>query len=134
MDMTNSPRCQDFPVLATDDAIGIFDQRDALWALEWAATAPGIGGWNALLDDITCTRLISIIPPASRLPSFVAYRKHDATVVAWLPPSSTGTAMEMKRFGDLRTALLSLCALDSESLRGVDESVEILCSGRPLST
>ena len=128
--MSESHRCHDFPALAADGGVGRFDHQNVLWALEWAAVAPGIGGWNVLLDDIAPTRLMSIIPPASREASFIIYRKNGGVVASWVPPDSVGRSVEMKRFDDLRTALLSLCSLDRETLRQVDESVELLCSGR----
>lgn len=48
----------------------IFHNADVLYALEWAATAPGIGGWNVLLDDDKQTRKLSVVPPGSEHPTF----------------------------------------------------------------
>ena len=39
----------------------VFHRADILYALEWAAAAPGIGGWNVLLDDEQQTRQVSVV-------------------------------------------------------------------------
>ncbi|HET8995801.1 MAG TPA: hypothetical protein VFN42_03965, partial [Acetobacteraceae bacterium] len=57
------PQRDDFPVLATYGTLVEFHCADVLFALEWSAVAPGVGGWDVLIDDERHTRLISVVPP-----------------------------------------------------------------------
>ena len=120
------PQRGDFPVLATYGTLVEFHGADVLFALEWSAVAPGVGGWDVLIDDERHTRLISVVPPGSNEPAFVALRKDSAVVVIWLSANSKGEAMELGRFSSLRTAMLALCPLDPDVLQHVNESMEAL--------
>jgi hypothetical protein len=115
--MFDTPRCEDFPFLAGGEGIVDFAPRDTLFALEWAAVAPGLGGWNVL--------------PGSSTPTFIIFQRQGAAVMAWLGPGSHREIIELERFGDLRAAVLTLCPLHMDLLREVNESVELLCARTP---
>jgi hypothetical protein len=129
--MFDTPRCEDFPFLAGGEGIVDFAPRDTLFALEWAAVAPGLGGWNVLLDDVKHCRLVSVVPPGSSTPTFIIFQRQGAAVMAWLGPGSHREIIELERFGDLRAAVLTLCPLHMDLLREVNESVELLCARTP---
>lgn len=120
------PRREDFPAVAAYGILGEFHGADVLFALEWSAAAPGVGGWDVLIDDEAHPRLISVVPPGSNEPSFVALRTASTVIVIWLSANSAGDAMEVGRFTSLRTAMLALCPLDPDALQFVNESMETL--------
>jgi hypothetical protein len=124
--MFNKPQRHQFPVLAAEAGSATFARADVLFALEWSAVAPGIGGWDVLLDDERHTRLVSVVPPGADLPSFFICWKGSDVAVTWLAPSGEGKATEMARYTNLRAAVLALCPLDGDQMQAVNESMEIL--------
>lgn len=124
--MFNKPQRDACPVLTADAGKARFPRADVLFALEWSAIAPGIGGWDVLIDDEKRTKLVSVVPPGSDVPSFFIYGKGRDVVVTWLAPNGRGEVMEVGRFTSLRTAVLALCPLTTEQMEMVNESLEIL--------
>jgi hypothetical protein len=109
------------------DASGVFHQADVLYALEWAAVAPGLGGWNVVLDDEKRTRLVSVVPPGAEQPAFFVTRDSREVTVTWLRQKVVdGALVEVGRFASLREALLTLCPLSDELKELVNESMEML--------
>jgi hypothetical protein len=105
----------------------VFHRADVLYALEWAAAAPGIGGWNVLLDNEQSTRKVSVIPPGAEQPAFFITRVGAETSLAWLRGSGDrATQVEVARFASLREAVRSLCALSDEQIESVNEAMEAL--------
>ncbi len=124
--MFRKPKREDTLVLGPDEGKTKFHRSDVLFSLEWSAVAPGMGGWDVLIDDERRTRLVSVVPPGADAPTFFLYWKGREVVLSWLAPSGKGEAMEVGRFASLRTALLALCPLTDEQLASVNESMEIL--------
>ena len=124
--MFRKPKREETLVLGPDEGKTKFHRSDMLFALEWSAVAPGMGGWDVLLDDERRTRLVSVVPPGSDTPTFFIYWKGREVVMMWLAPSGKGEMMEVGRFACLRTAVLALCPLNEEQLNTVNESMEIL--------
>jgi hypothetical protein len=108
-------------------AASVFHRAEVLYALEWASVAPGLGGWNLLLDDETATRLISVVPPGSERPTFFITREGLDVTLAWVRQRPDGaTPVEVGRFRSLREAVLRLCPLDAELRDSVNESMRVL--------
>jgi hypothetical protein len=124
--MFRKPQRDECLVLAADEGKAKFPRADVLFALEWSAVAPGIGGWDVLIDDEKRTRLVSVVPPGSDVPSFFIYWKGRDVVVTWLAPNGKGDVMEIGRFSSLRAAVLALCPLNAEQMQAVTESLEVL--------
>jgi len=110
---------------APSDAV--FHRADVLYALEWAASAPGIGGWNIVLDDEDQTRQVSVIPPGAERPTFFIARLGTEVVLTWLRTTGEREGpVEVARFASLREAVRALCALSDEQLESVNEAMEAL--------
>lgn len=124
--MFRKPKREDTLVLGPDEGKTKFHRSDVLFALEWSAVAPGMGGWDVLVDDEARTRLVSIVPPGADVPAFFAYWKGREVVLTWLAPSGQSHMMEVGRFTSLRMAVLALCPLSDEQMNIVNESMEIL--------
>jgi len=109
------------------EAETLFHKADVLYALEWAAVAPGLGGWNIVLDDERQTRLVSVVPPGAEHPAFFITRKGDETTITWLRQKVIdGSLVEVGRFSGLREAVLTLCPLCDDLREIVNESMEAL--------
>ncbi len=125
------------PVLSSTAAATVFHPADVLFALEWSAVAPGLGGWNLLLDDERATRIISVVAPGAEQPTFAVSREGDQVVITWLrqgdarppgarPMAAGGGAVRVGQFNSLRDAVLTLCPLGDELIDIVNEAMEIL--------
>jgi hypothetical protein len=105
----------------------VFHPSDVLYALEWAAVAPGLGGWNLVLDDDRHTRLVSIVPPGAEHPVFFVNRFGNEITMTWLRQKPTeGTLVEVGTYKSLREAVLTLCPLSDDQRELVNESMEVL--------
>lgn len=105
----------------------VFHQADILYALEWAAVAPGLGGWNVVLDDDRQTRLVSVVPPGAEQPAFFVSRDGSQVTITWLRQKITDSALvEVGRYRSLREAVLTLCPLSDDQRELVNESMEVL--------
>jgi len=124
--MFKKPKRDETLILGADEGKTKFHRADVLYALEWSAVAPGMGGWDVLLDDEERTRLVSVVPPGSDTPTFFIYNKGREVVLTWQAPSGKSDVMEIGRFASLRTALLALCPLNEEQTQAVNESMEFL--------
>ena len=124
--MTNIPDRKYLNVMPGDDVCSSFARADILFALEWSATAPGIGGWDVLIDDELNTRLLSVVPPGSTVPSFFIFRDGGDVVVTWRAADASGVATEVGRWTNLRTAVLALCPLNDDLTEAVNNSMELL--------
>lgn len=115
-----------FPVRHATGSAGVFARADVLFALEWSASAPGIGGWDVMVDDERETRLLSVVPPGATAPSFFIVRDGGEVIVHWQPTGRAGEAMEVGRWSNLRAAVLGLCPLNEDRTEAINESMEIL--------
>jgi hypothetical protein len=105
----------------------VFHRADILYALEWAAAAPGIGGWNVLLDDEQQTRQVSVVPPGSEQATFFITRVGSEVALTWLRGAGERAApVEVARFASLREAVRSLCALSDDQVESVNDAMEAL--------
>ena len=112
---------------ATESATAVFHPADVIFALEWAAVAPGLGGWNLVLDDEKRTRLVSVIPPGAEQPTFFITCDGTAVTITWLRQKVVeGSLVEVGRFGNLREAVQMLCPLNDDLKEIVNESMELL--------
>jgi len=119
-------RAADGAVFSTETTT-VFHRADVLYALEWAAVAPGLGGWNIVLDDERQTRLVSVVPPGAEQPAFFVAREGNEITVTWLrQKSADATLVEVGRFNSLREAVLTLCPLSDDMRELVNESMELL--------
>ena len=110
-----------------ESATAAFHPADVIYALEWAAVAPGLGGWNLVLDDENQTRLVSVIPPGAEQPMFFVTSDGTAVTITWLRQKVVeGALVEVGRFGNLREALQILCPLNDDLKEIVHESMELL--------
>jgi hypothetical protein len=108
-------------------AASVFHQAEILFALEWASVAPGLGGWNLLLDDERATRLISVVPPGAEQPAFFLTRDGRDVRLAWRRgQGGGGAAVEVGSFKSLRDAVLALCPLGEDVRRSVNQSMQVL--------
>jgi hypothetical protein len=108
-------------------ADAVFHRADILYALEWAAAAPGIGGWNVQLDDDQQTRKVSVVPPGSEVPTFFIARAGSEVQLTWLRGTGDrATIVEVARFASLREAVRSLCALSDGQIESVNDAMEAL--------
>ena len=113
--------------LPSAETAAVFHHADVLFALEWAAVAPGLGGWNVVLDDERRTRLISVVPPGAEQPAFFVTRDGTEVAVTWLRQKVVdGSLVEVGRFCSLREAVLTLCPLSDDMKELVNESMEVL--------
>ncbi len=113
--------------LFSTEATSVFHSSDVLYALEWAAVAPGLGGWNLVLDDDRRTRLVSVVPPGAENPAFFISRDGGEVTVNWLRQKSIdGALVEVGRFSSLREAVLTLCPLSDDLKELVNEAMEVL--------
>ena len=124
--MFTRAKCDESLVLGPDEGKDRFHRSDVLFALEWSAVAPGMGGWDVLLDDDRDTCLLSVVPPGADAAAFYLYKKGREVVLRWLAPRGAAEPMEVGRFTTVRAALLALCPLNDEQMRAVHESMEIL--------
>ena len=124
--MFRKPKSEATLMLGPDEGKATFHRGDVLFALEWSAVAPGMGGWDVLIDDERATRLVSVVPPGADTPAFFIYLKQRDVVVRWLAPSGKGEPLEVGRFTSLRAALRALCPLNEDQLQAVNEAMEIL--------
>jgi hypothetical protein len=124
--MFRKPTCEDALALGPDEGKASFHRGDVLFALEWSAVAPGMGGWDVLIDDELRTRLVCVVPPGSDAPAFFIFLKGRDVVMRWLSANGIGEAIEVGRFTNLRAALLALCPLNEDQTEWVNESMEIL--------
>jgi hypothetical protein len=109
---------------ATDAA---FHGADVLFALEWAAIAPGLGGWGVTLDDEAHTRLVSVTPPGAEQPAFFITRSGADVALAWLRPKAVhGVLVEIGRFASLRAAVQVLCPLNEAQYQAINQAMELL--------
>ncbi len=105
----------------------VFHPADVLYALEWAAVAPGLGGWNLILDNDLTTRLVSVVPPGAENPTFFITRDGEQVTITWLRQQEVGARpVDVGHFKSLREAVRSLCALSDDQLEIVNESMEVL--------
>ena len=113
--------------LFSTEKTSVFHQADVLFALEWAAVAPGLGGWNLVLDDEQNTRLVSVIPPGAENPAFFITRDGSEVTISWLRQKTIdGVLVEVGRFASLRDAVLTLCPLSDDQKELVNDSMEVL--------
>jgi hypothetical protein len=124
---TVSKRSAAVMLIPVPPAEAVFDQADVLYALEWAAVAPGLGGWTVLLDDDSETRVVSVIPPGMERPGFAVTRKGREVSLTWLRAANSGQPdIEVARPTSLREAMLLLCPLSYERIEGINEAMEAL--------
>jgi len=124
--MFTRPKGDEALLLGPDEAKTRFHRSDVLFALEWSALAPGMGGWDVLLDDERETYLLSIVPPGGDAASFFLYRKGREVVLRWIAPAGSTAPLEVGRFPSLRAALLALCPLNDDQMQALHESLEVL--------
>ena len=106
-------------------AQAVFDRADVLYALEWAAVAPGIGGWTVLLDDEDQTREVSVVPPGMEQPAFCMTRVGRDVSLTWLRLGGRPD-FEVARPASLREAVHLLCPLSEECTQAVNQAMEAL--------
>lgn len=105
----------------------VFHAADVLFALEWAAVAPGLGGWNLVLDDERQTRLVSVVPPGAEHPAFFINRHGSEITITWLRQKTIdGALVEVGTFKSLREAVLTLCPLSDDLRELVNEAMEVM--------
>jgi len=105
----------------------VFHHAEVLYALEWAAIAPGLGGWNVVLDDDRQTRLVSVVPPGAEQPAFFINRDGAEVTITWLRQKVVdGALVEVGRFPTLRDAVMALCPLSDDQREIVNEAMELL--------
>lgn len=102
-----------------------FDRADVLYALEWAAVAPGLGGWTVLVDDEHRTHEVSVIPPGMERPAFRITRVGREVALTWLRLGGQ-PEFEVARLASLREAVHLLCPLSDECTEAVNEAMEAL--------
>lgn len=124
--MFKRPRLEEHLPLVADEATETFSFSDVLFALEWSAVAPGMGGWDVLIDDERYTSLISVVPPGADVPCFFLYMKAQDVVLTWMPATRDTELMEVGRFGTLTAAMLALCPLSDEQMLAIERALEIL--------
>jgi hypothetical protein len=108
-------------------AEAVFDRADVLYALEWAAVAPGLGGWTVLLDDELQTREVLVVPPGMERPAFCMTRAGRDVSLTWLRSAdSQRPDFEVARPASLREAVLILCPLSDEAVMAVNDAMEAL--------
>lgn len=105
-----------FITLAGDEGIVAFDDDDVATAFEWAASTPGLGGWQVLLETVDRPRMLSILPPGAEVPAFFVFRKAGTVAVVWFR-SRADEVVEVGRFAGLRPALLTLCPIQMDEDR-----------------
>lgn len=123
--MFKRPKMEEHLLLGSDEATATFSFAEVLFALEWSAVAPGMGGWDVLIDDERHTSLVSIVPPGAEVPCFFVYTKHHEVVLTWMPANRDTDLMEVGRFGSLTSALLALCPLSDDQMLAIEKSMEI---------
>jgi len=125
--MSKRSRRPNGPAQSTSASRAIFHPADVLFALEWAAVAPGLGGWNLVLDQDGETRLISVVPPGAEHPTFFITRDGSRVTVTWLRQQAVGARpVDVGQFATLREAVLTLCPLSGELAAFVDQSMDLL--------
>jgi hypothetical protein len=113
--------------LFSTEATSVFHKAEVLFALEWAAVAPGLGGWNVVLDDDRTTRMISVVPPGAENPAFFITRDREEVTITWLRQKAIdGALVEIGRFKTLRDSVLTLCPLCDDLKELVHEAMEAL--------
>ncbi len=113
--------------LPSTEATSVFHKAEVLYALEWSAVAPGLGGWNVVLDDDRTTRLISVVPPGAENPIFFINRDGEEVTITWRRQKAIdGALVEIGRFKTLRDSVLTLCPLCDDLKEVVNEAMEAL--------
>lgn len=104
-----------------------FHRADILFVLEWASVAPGLGGWNVLLDNEQETRKVSVVPPGTGHPAFFITRSgSEVALHRYRPGADPGQVIEFARYSSLREAVLTVCALSGEEIETINEAMELL--------
>lgn len=104
-----------------------FHRADILFVLEWASVAPGLGGWNVLLDNETETRKVSVVPPGAEHPAFFVTRSgSEIALHRSRPGAKQGQVVEFARYRSLREAVLTVCSLSGEEIETINEAMELL--------
>jgi hypothetical protein len=106
-----------------------FHRADILYALEWAAVAPGVGRWNVVLDDPEDTRVVSIVPPGAEQPAYDIVRSE--LYVLLTPRLTPEDGVPVRCFASLREAVLAICPLDDATAVAVNEAMDVLYPRSP---
>lgn len=101
----------------------VFHQSDMAFARAWSQAAPGIGGWNVLVDRSAAPEQVSVVPPGGVEPVFFASRSAGKVALERKRADDNET-VEIGMFEGLREALLALCPLTDEALEEIQTALE----------
>jgi len=100
----------------------VFHPSDIAFVRGWSAAAPGLGGWQVLLDRDDAPEMVSVLPPGAEAPVFVLTRGSRDVVLQ--RRRANGAVEEIGSFDGLREAVLALCPLGDEALEAINEGLE----------
>ena len=99
-------------LMNSNDQGAQFHPADILFVLEWASVAPGLGGWNVLLDNEAETRKVSVVPPGAESPAFFITRVgSEVALHRYNPGTKQAHLVEFARYSSLREAIQAVCSL-----------------------
>lgn len=100
----------------------VFHPSDIAFAVSWANSAPGWGGWKVLVDKEAAPEAVAVAPPGLDEPVFFIERV-PGEVLMWREPPG-GDRAEVGRFSNLRAALLALCPVDDAAMEEIHLMLE----------
>lgn len=102
-------------------ACAVFPVADLRFALAWSRAAPGLGGWQVTITQISSGEMVDVIPPGAEFPVFyILPRTGHVELVRERSIEVGGGQVVVARCPTLRDALLLLCPLSQECLAGIE--------------
>ena len=110
-----------FPDSVSSHTCAAFPIADLRFALAWSRVAPGFGGWQAAVTQISSGEMIDVVPPGAEFPVFCIFpRMGHVELVRERSIEVGGGQVVVARCPTLRDALLMLCPLSQECLADVE--------------
>ena len=109
---------------ASSSECAMFPIADLRFALAWSDAAPGFGGWQVEVVQISSGEMVDVIPPGAQFPVFSVVPRMGHVEVVWEHAAEAGGGqVTVARPSTLRDALLLLCPLSAECLADIDRKL-----------
>lgn len=91
----------------------VFPIQDLHFAVAWSRVAPGIGGWQLSVSEMTTGEIVEVIPPGAEFPVFYLLpRPAGVEIIRERVMEVGGGQVSMATVPSLREAVLLLCPLN----------------------
>ncbi len=98
-----------------------FPVEDLKFAMAWSRVAPGIGGWQLAVSEMTSGEIVEVTPPGAEFPVFyILQRLNGVEIIRERVIEVGGGQVSVAIVPTLRDAVLLLCPIGFENVAQIE--------------